>query len=83
MPRRPDAAWRDGHPHQTAGIMLGKFISQRMTQLNLFEENGPRANNKALMLLMDKQTERRLFFRAEHQQTWQMKRECCRRVNAK
>ncbi|EPN1618976.1 hypothetical protein ACTV1I_001261 [Cronobacter dublinensis] len=59
MPRRPDAAWRDGHPHQTAGMMLGKFISQRMTQLNLFDENGPRANNKALMLLMDKQTEGR------------------------
>ncbi|EKC7000829.1 hypothetical protein RA241_000192 [Cronobacter sakazakii] len=39
-----DAAWRDGHLQQKAGVVFGKFISQRMAQLNLFDENAPRAN---------------------------------------
>lgn len=33
---RLDAAWCDGHQHQKSGVVVGKFISQRMAQLNLF-----------------------------------------------
>lgn len=34
--------------------MLGDFFSQGVTQLSLFDDNAPRANNEALMSLMDK-----------------------------
>lgn len=34
--------------------MLGDFFSQGVAQLNLFDENAPRANSEALMSLMDK-----------------------------
>ncbi|EOI3468998.1 hypothetical protein [Cronobacter turicensis] len=44
-----DAAWCDGHQHQRAGVVLGKVISQRMAQLNMFDEDALRSNSKALM----------------------------------
>ncbi|WP_376750990.1 hypothetical protein [Cronobacter sakazakii] len=33
--------------------MLSKFISQRMAQLNLFDEDALRPNSEALMLLIN------------------------------
>ncbi len=49
-----NAVWRDGHRYQKPGVMLGDFFSQGVAQLNLFNENAPRANSEALMSLMDK-----------------------------
>ncbi len=74
-----DAIWRDGHRYQKAGIMLGDFYSQGVKQLNLFDDNAPRANSDALMTLMDKlnkQGRGTLYFAGQGiQQSWQMKRE--------
>lgn len=74
-----DAIWRDGHRYQKAGIMLGDFFSQGVAQLNLFDDNPPRADSDALMTLMDKlnkQGKGTLYFAGQGvQQTWQMKRE--------
>jgi len=74
-----DAVWRDGHRYQKAGVMLGDFFSQGVAQLNLFDENAPRANSEALMSLMDKlnqQGQGTLYFAGQGiQQSWQMKRE--------
>lgn len=74
-----DAVWRDGHRYQKAGIMLGDFYSQGVAQLNLFDDNAPRADSDALMALMDKlnrQGRGTLYFAGQGiQQAWQMKRE--------
>ncbi|EOC1278240.1 DUF4113 domain-containing protein [Cronobacter turicensis] len=74
-----DAVWRDGLPYQKAGVMLGDFFSQGVAQLNLFDENAPRANSEALMSLMDKLNQQgrgTLYFAGQViQQAWQMKRE--------
>ncbi|EOC0220768.1 DUF4113 domain-containing protein [Cronobacter turicensis] len=74
-----DAVWRDGLRYQKAGVMLGDFFSQGVAQLNLFDENAPRANSEALMSLMDKlnqQGRETLYFAGQGiQQAWQMKRE--------
>lgn len=74
-----DAIWRDGHRYQKAGIMLGDFYSQGVAQLNLFDDNAPRADSDALMALMDKlnrQGRGTLYFAGQGiQQAWQMKRE--------
>jgi len=74
-----DAIWRDGHRYQKAGIMLGDFFSQGVAQLNLFDDNAPRADSDALMTLMDtlnKQGRGTLYFAGQGvQQSWQMKRE--------
>ncbi|KAB1471818.1 DUF4113 domain-containing protein, partial [Cronobacter sakazakii] len=71
--------WRDGHRYQKAGVMLGDFFSQGVAQLNLFDENAPRANSEALMSLMDKLNQQgrgTLYFAGQGiQQSWQMKRE--------
>ncbi len=64
---------------QKAGVMLGDFFSQGVAQLNLFDENAPRANSEALMSLMDKLNQQgrgRLYFAGQSiQPSWQMKRE--------
>ncbi|WP_318386860.1 Y-family DNA polymerase [Enterobacter sp.] len=74
-----DAIWRDGHRYQKAGIMLGDFFSQGVAQLNLFDDNAPRADSDALMTLMDrlnKQGRGTLYFAGQGvQPAWQMKRE--------
>jgi len=50
-----------------------------VAQLNLFDDNAPRANSDALMALMDKLNRQRkgtLYFAGQGiQQAWQMKRE--------
>ena len=48
-----EVIWREGHRYQKAGIMLGDFYSQGVAQLNLFDENAPRQNSKALMSVLD------------------------------
>lgn len=59
--------------------MLDDFFSQGVAQLNLFDENAPRANSEALMSLMDKlnlQGRGTLYLAGQGiQQSWQMKRE--------
>ncbi len=71
-----DAVWRDGHRYQKAGVMLGDFFSQGVAQLNLFDENAPRANSVALMDKLNQKRRRTLYFAGQGiQQAWQMKRE--------
>ncbi|MDQ9183406.1 DUF4113 domain-containing protein, partial [Cronobacter sakazakii] len=52
--------------------------SQGVAQLNLFDENAPRANSEALMSLMDRLNQQgrgTLYFAGQGiQQSWQMKR---------
>ncbi|MGR7905058.1 Y-family DNA polymerase [Klebsiella aerogenes] len=75
-----DAIWVDGHRYQKAGIMLGDFFSQGVAQLNLFDENAPRAGSDKLMEVLDhlnaKDGKGTLYFAGQGiQQQWQMKRE--------
>lgn len=49
-----EEVWGDGHRYPKTGVMLGDFFSQGVAQLNLFDENAPRANSEALMSVMDK-----------------------------
>lgn len=48
-----DKIWRDGHRYQKAGVMLGDFFSQGVAQLNLFDDNAPRAGSAKLMEVLD------------------------------
>lgn len=48
-----DKVWLDGHRYQKGGILLGDFFSQGVAQLNLFDDNAPRANSAALMDVLD------------------------------
>ncbi|SFE94175.1 DNA polymerase V, partial [Phytobacter palmae] len=75
-----DKIWRDGHRYQKAGVMLGDFFSQGVAQLNLFDDNAPRADSEQLMTLLDqlnaKEGKGTLYFAGQGiQQQWQMKRE--------
>jgi len=75
-----DKIWQDGHSYQKAGIMLGDFFSQDVAQLNLFDENAPRAGSDKLMEVLGqlkaKDGKGTLYFAGQGiQQRWQMKRE--------
>jgi DNA polymerase V len=75
-----DAAWKDGHRYQKAGVMLGDFYSQGVAQLNLFDDNAPRQNSEKLMEVLDhlnaKNGRGALYFAGQGIQTaWQMKRD--------
>lgn len=75
-----DKIWRDGHSYQKAGVMLGDFFSKGGAQLNLFDENSPRAGSERLMEVLDhlnaKDGRGTLYFAGQGiQQQWQMKRE--------
>ena len=75
-----DAIWKDGHRYQKAGVMLGDFYSQGVAQLNLFDDNAPRANSEKLMEVLDhlnaKDGRGTLYFAGQGiQPAWQMKRE--------
>ncbi len=66
-----DAVWRDGHRYQKADVMLGDFFSQGVAQLNLFDENAPRANSVALMDKLNQKGRRTLYFAGQGiQQAW-------------
>jgi DNA polymerase V len=75
-----DKIWQDGHRYQKAGILLGDFFSQGVAQLNLFDENAPRAGSERLMEVLDylnaKDGKGTLYFAGQGiQQQWQMKRD--------
>ncbi|PDO81608.1 Y-family DNA polymerase [Kosakonia sacchari] len=75
-----DAIWKDGHRYQKAGVMLGDFFSQGVAQLNLFDDNAPRADSEKLMAVLDqlnaKDGRGTLYFAGQGiQQQWQMKRD--------
>ena len=60
--------------------MLGDFFSQGVAQLNLFDDNVPRADSEQLMTLIDqlnaKDGRGTLYFAGQGiQQQWPMKRE--------
>lgn len=74
-----DAVWKDGHRYQKAGVMLGDFFSLGVAQLNLFDDNAPRAGSERLMEVLDhlnaKDGRGTLYFAGQGiQQQWQMKR---------
>lgn len=75
-----DAIWKDGHQYQKAGVMLGDFFSQGVAQLNLFDDNAPRAGSEKLMEVLDQLNAKggrgTLYFAGQGiQQQWAMKRE--------
>lgn len=75
-----DKIWKDGHRFQKAGVMLGDFFSQGVVQLNLFDDNAPRAGSNRLMEVLDhlnaKDGRETLYFAGQGvQRQWQMKRE--------
>ncbi|SEL41472.1 DNA polymerase V [Kosakonia sacchari] len=75
-----DRIWKDGHRYQKAGVMLGDFFSQGVAQLNLFDDNAPRANSEKLMEVLDQLNKKdgrgTLYFAGQGiQQQWQMKRD--------
>lgn len=75
-----DKIWKEGQRYQKAGIMLGDFFSQSVAQLNLFDENAPRAESEKLMAVLDhlnaKGGKGTLYFAGQAiHQPWQMKRD--------
>ncbi|EGP1244885.1 Y-family DNA polymerase, partial [Salmonella enterica] len=75
-----DKIWRDGYRYQKAGVMLGDFFSQGVAQLNLFDDNAPRAGSAKLMEVLDhlnaKDGKGTLYFAGQGMsQQWAMKRE--------
>ncbi|WP_433647504.1 Y-family DNA polymerase [Kosakonia pseudosacchari] len=75
-----DSIWKDGHRYQKAGVLLGDFFSQGVAQLNLFDDNSPRANSEKLMEVLDqlnaKDGHGTLYFAGQGiQPQWQMKRD--------
>lgn len=74
-----DHIWRDGHRYMKAGVMLGDFFSQGVSQLNLFDEFKPQANSESLMRVVDglnQSGKGKLWFAGQGiQKSWGMKRE--------
>ncbi|CCF10206.1 translesion error-prone DNA polymerase V subunit UmuC [Pantoea ananatis] len=74
-----DQIWLDGHRYMKAGVMLGDFFSQGVSQLNLFDEYRPQPNSEALMRVVDGLNESgkaSLFFAGQGiEKSWSMKRE--------
>jgi len=74
-----DQIWLDGHRYMKAGVMLGDFFSQGVSQLNLFDEYRPQPNSEALMRVVDglnQSGKASLFFAGQGiEKSWDMKRE--------
>lgn len=74
-----DQIWLDGHRYMKAGVMLGDFFSQGVSQLNLFDEYRPQPNSEALMRVVDglnQSGNASLFFAGQGiEKSWAMKRE--------
>ncbi|EBL5818935.1 DUF4113 domain-containing protein [Salmonella enterica subsp. enterica serovar Muenchen] len=49
-----DSIWLDGHLYAKAGVMLNDFTPSGVSQLNLFDEDQPRAQNDELMKVLDR-----------------------------
>lgn len=74
-----DQIWLDGHRYMKAGVMLGDFYSQGVSQLNLFDEYRPQPNSDALMRVVDglnQSGKASLFFAGQGiEKSWAMKRD--------
>ncbi|MER5028141.1 translesion error-prone DNA polymerase V subunit UmuC [Pantoea anthophila] len=74
-----DRIWLDGCRYMKAGVMLGDFFNQGVTQLNLFDEFQPRPGSEALMRVVDginQSGKAKLWFAGQGvQKPWAMKRE--------
>ncbi|OON41445.1 DNA polymerase V subunit UmuC [Izhakiella australiensis] len=74
-----DRIWRDGHRYMKAGVMLADFFSNGVAQLNLFDENAPRADSAALMKAIDSintSGKGKVWFAGQGiEKAWAMKRE--------
>lgn len=74
-----DDIWVVGHRYMKAGVMLGDFFSQGVSQLNLFDEYRPQPNSEALMQVIDglnQSGKANLFFAGQGiERSWAMKRE--------
>lgn len=74
-----DHIWRDGCRYMKAGVMLGDFYSQGVSQLNLFDEFKPQVNSESLMRVVDglnQSGKGKLWFAGQGiQKSWEMKRE--------
>lgn len=74
-----DQIWLDGHRYMKAGVMLGDFFSQGVSQLNLFDEYRPQPNSEALMRVVDglnQSGKASLFFAGQGiEKSWAMKRD--------
>ncbi|EDX9984361.1 Y-family DNA polymerase [Salmonella enterica] len=49
-----DSIWLDGHRYAKAGVMLNDFTPSSVSQLNLFDEEQPRAQSDELMKVLDR-----------------------------
>ncbi|EIE4825134.1 Y-family DNA polymerase [Salmonella enterica] len=49
-----DSIWLDGHRYAKAGVMLNDFTPRGVSQLNLFDEEQPRAQSDELMKVLDR-----------------------------
>ena len=74
-----EGIWRDGHRYMKAGVVLGDFFSQGVSQLNLFDEHAPRTNSEALMRVVDglnQSGKGKLWFAGQGiRKSWAMKRD--------
>lgn len=74
-----DRIWVEDRRYMKAGVMLGDFFSQGVSQLNLFDEHKPQANSEALMRVVDglnQSGKGKLWFAGQGtQKAWAMKRE--------
>jgi DNA polymerase V len=77
--RSLDRIWLEGRRYIKAGIMLDDFTPNGVSQLNLFDEDGPRRNSAQLMKVLDGINQSglgNLWFAGQGLNTeWKMKRE--------
>ena len=74
-----DSIWQDGPRYMKAGVMLGDFFSQGISQLNLFDDYKPRADSESLMRVIDgvnQSGKGQLWFAGQGvEKRWAMKRD--------
>ncbi len=74
-----DSIWLDGHRYAKAGVMLNDFTPSGVSQLNLFDEDQPRAHSDELMKVLDginNSGKGKIWFAGRGiAPEWQMKRE--------
>ncbi|EIQ3019567.1 Y-family DNA polymerase [Salmonella enterica] len=74
-----DSIWLDGHRYAKAGVMLNDFTPSGVSQLNLFDEEQPRAQSDELMKVLDRINHsgkgKIWFARRGIAPEWQMKRD--------
>lgn len=71
--------WRDGYRYAKAGVMLGDFYQNGVTQFDMFNDQHARLGGEKLMAVIDdinKSGRGQLYFAGQgRDNTWQMKRE--------